>query len=286
MLDILKDVTLDTALDCLKMLPFLFFAFLLLEAVEHHTSKKTDKILASSGRLGPLVGALLGCVPQCGFSVFAANLYSGGLIGLGTLVAVFLSTSDEAVIIMLSHPESKGEILKLIAVKVVIAIIFGYIIMLLEKKRPEPEKHVEDLCRDEHCGCHDEHGGILKPALHHTVKIFGFLVLTVFVLNLVISLLGIDRISKLLLSDTVFQPFLSAIIGIIPNCASSIVLTELYLKGAISFASVISGLCMGAGAGLIVIFRENKNVKENVKIVAIMYACSVLSGIIISFLPI
>ena len=109
MLDILKDVTLDTALDCLKMLPFLFFAFLLLEAVEHHTSKKTDKILASSGKLGPLVGALLGCVPQCGFSVFAANLYSGGLIGLGTLVAVFLSTSDEAVIIMLSHPKARAK---------------------------------------------------------------------------------------------------------------------------------------------------------------------------------
>ncbi len=277
---------LDTALDCLKMLPFLFFAFLLLEAVEHHTSKKTDKILAKSGNFGPLVGALLGCVPQCGFSVFAANLYSGGLIGLGTLIAVFLSTSDEAVIIMFSHPESKAEILKLIAVKIVIAVFFGYIITLFEKKKPEPEKHVEDLCEDEHCGCHDEHGGILKPALRHTVKIFGFLVLTVFILNLAVEFLGIDRISKLLLSDSFFQPFLAAIIGIIPNCAASILLTELYLKGAISFASVISGLCMGAGAGLIVMFRENRNVKENLKIVAIMYACSVLSGIAVSFLPI
>lgn len=277
---------LDTVLDCLKMLPFLFFAFLLLEAVEHHTSKKTDKILAKSGNFGPLVGALLGCVPQCGFSVFAANLYSGGLIGLGTLIAVFLSTSDEAVIIMFSHPESKAEILKLIAVKIVIAVFFGYIITLFEKKKPEPEKHVEDLCEDEHCGCHDEHGGILKPALRHTVKIFGFLVLTVFLLNLAVEFLGIDRISKLLLSDSFFQPFLAAIIGIIPNCAASILLTELYLKGAISFASVISGLCMGAGAGLIVMFRENRNVKENLKIVAIMYACSVLSGIAVSFLPI
>lgn len=277
---------LDTALDCLKMLPFLFFAFLLLEAVEHHTSKKTDKILAKSGNFGPLVGALLGCVPQCGFSVFAANLYSGGLIGLGTLIAVFLSTSDEAVIIMFSHPESKAEILKLIAVKIVIAVFFGYIITLFEKKKPEPEKHVEDLCEDEHCGCHDEHGGILKPALRHTVKIFGFLVLTVFILNLAVEFLGIDRISKLLLSDSFFQPFLAAIIGIIPNCAASILLTELYLKSAISFASVISGLCMGAGAGLIVMFRENRNVKENLKIVAIMYACSVLSGIAVSFLPI
>ena len=277
---------LDTALDCLKMLPFLFFAFLLLEAVEHHTLKKADKVLAKSGSFGPLIGALLGCVPQCGFSVFAANLYSGGLIGLGTLIAVFLSTSDEAVIIMFSHPESKAEILKLIAVKIVIAVFFGYIIALFEKKRSEPARHVEDLCEDEHCGCHDEHGGILKPALRHTAKIFGFLVLTVFVLNLAVELLGIDRISKLLLSDSVFQPFLSAIIGIIPNCAASILLTELYLKGAISFASVISGLCMGAGAGLIVIFRENKNIKDNIKIIAIMYACSVLSGIAVSFLPI
>lgn len=286
MLDILKDVVLDTALDCLKMLPFLFFAFLLLEAVEHHTSKKTDKILAKSGSFGPLVGALLGCVPQCGFSVFAANLYSGGLIGLGTLVAVFLSTSDEAVIIMFSHPESKAEILKLIAVKIVIAVFFGYIITLFEKKKLEPEKHVGDLCEDEHCGCHDEHGGILKPALRHTVKIFGFLVLTVFILNLAVEFLGMERISKLLLSDSVFQSFLSAVIGMIPNCAASILLTELYLKGAISFASVISGLSMGAGAGLIVMFRENRNIKENLKIVAIMYICSVLSGLAVSFLPI
>ncbi len=286
MLDILKDVVLDTALDCLKMLPFLFLAFLLLEAVEHHTSKKTDKILAKSGSFAPLVGALLGCVPQCGFSVFAANLYSGGLIGLGTLVAVFLSTSDEAVIIMFSHPESKAEILKLIAVKIVIAVFFGYIITLFEKKKPEPEKHVGDLCEDEHCGCHDEHGGILKPALRHTVKIFVFLVLTVFILNLAVEFLGMERISKLLLTDSVFQPFLSAVIGMIPNCAASILLTELYLKGAISFASVISGLSMGAGTGLIVMFRENRNVKENLKIVAIMYICSVLSGIAVSFLPI
>ncbi len=286
MLDILKDVVLDTALDCLKMLPFLFFAFLLLEAVEHHTSKKTDKILAKSGSFGPLVGALLGCVPQCGFSVFAANLYSGGLIGLGTLVAVFLSTSDEAVIIMFSHPESKAEILKLIAVKIVIAVFFGYIITLFEKKKLEPEKHVGDLCEDEHCGCHDEHGGILKPTLRHTVKIFAFLVLTVFILNLAVEFLGMERISKLLLSDSVFQPFLSAVIGMIPNCAASILLTELYLKGAISFASVISGLSMGAGAGLIVMFRENRNIKENLKIVAIMYICSVLSGLAVSFLPI
>lgn len=282
----LIDVTVDTALDCLKMLPFLFFAFLLLEAVEHHASKKIDSILAASGKFGVLAGALLGCIPQCGFSVFCANLYCGGLIGLGTLAAVFISTSDEALIIMFSHPESKGEMLKLIAVKLVIAVIFGYIITLFEKKRPVGKKNVEDLCADEHCGCHGEHSGILKPALHHTVKIFVFLIITVFILNLAIETLGMERISKILLSDSFFQPFIAALIGLIPNCASSIVLTELYLKGAISFASVISGLSMGAGAGLIVLFRENKNIKENLRIVGILYLCSVVAGTVISFLPI
>ena len=283
-LDLFIDIVLDTLLDCAKLIPFLFFAFLLLEALEHHASEKINSALASSGKAGPLVGSLLGCIPQCGFSVFSANLFSNGVIGIGTLLAVYLSTSDEAVIIMLSHPDRKLDILKLLAVKVIIGIVFGYVINLIFKKHPGPEKHIEDHCKD--CGCHDEHGGILKPAIHHTVKTLIFLVIIVFVLNFAVELLGIERLEKLMLTNSVLQPFVAALIGLIPNCAASIFITELYLDGVISFASVVAGLCTGAGAGLIVMFRENRHMKENFKVVGLLYACAVISGLVISFLPI
>ena len=282
--DLFLDIVLDTLLDCAKLIPFLFFAFLLLEALEHHASEKINTALASSGKAGPAVGSLLGCIPQCGFSVFSANLFSNGVITLGTLIAVFLSTSDEAVIIMLSHPDRKGEILKLLAVKVVIAIIFGYLIDLIFRNHKGPEKHIEDHCHD--CGCHDGHSGVFKPAVKHTLKTLVFLLIIVFILNFLVEWIGIDGLSKLMLNNSVLQPFVAALIGLIPNCAASILLTELYLKGAISFASVIAGLSTGAGAGLIVLFRENRHIKENLKIIAVLYACAVVAGLVISLLGI
>lgn len=280
-LELFGDICLDTLLDSIKLLPFLFFAFLLMEALEHHAGSKINKALASSGKAGPVIGALLGCVPQCGFSVFSANLYSGGVIGAGTLLAVFLSTSDEAIIIMLSNPDKKPEILKLIAAKVLIAVIFGYIITLLEKIKPAPKKQVEDLCKE--CGCEEE-DGILKPALHHTLKIYSFLIVIIFLINLCVELLGTERLSALLLGNSVFQPMIAALIGLVPSCASSIILTELYLEGAVSFASVIAGLCTGAGAGLIVLFRENRNIKENLFITFVLYVTAVVSGMVIQIL--
>lgn len=280
-LELFGDICLDSLLDSIKLLPFLFFAFLLMEALEHHAGSKINKALASSGKAGPVIGALLGCVPQCGFSVFSANLYSGGVIGAGTLLAVFLSTSDEAIIIMLSNPDKKPEILKLIAAKVLIAVIFGYIITLLEKIKPAPKKQVEDLCKE--CGCEEE-DGILKPALHHTLKIYSFLIVIIFLINLCVELLGTERLSAILLGNSVFQPMIAALIGLVPSCASSIILTELYLEGAVSFASVIAGLCTGAGAGLIVLFRENRNIKENLFITFVLYVTAVISGMVIQIL--
>lgn len=281
--ELFKDVCLDSLLDSFKLLPFLFLAFLFMEALEHRAGEKINKALASSGKAGPVIGALLGCVPQCGFSVFSANLYSGGVIGAGTLLAVFLSTSDEAIIIMLSNPDKKPEILKLIAVKIVIAVIFGYIITLLEKIKPAPKKHVEDLCKE--CGC-DEEDGILKPALHHTLKILAFLTVIIFLINLCVELLGTERLSAILLNNSVFQPLIAALIGLVPSCASSIILTQLYLEGAISFASVIAGLCTGAGAGLIVLFRENRNLRENLFITFVLYVIAAVSGMAIQLLQI
>lgn len=283
-LDLFKDIVLDTLLDCLKVLPFLFVAFLLLEALEHHAGGKINSLIARSGKAGPFFGAVLGCIPQCGFSVFSANLYSGGAVTLGTLIAVFLSTSDEAVLIMLGHPDRRFDILKLIAVKVVVAIIFGYLIDLIFRKAKKEEHHFEDHCKD--CGCHDEHGGILHPALHHTLKTMGFLVVIVFILNFLVEWVGTEGLQKLMLGNSVFQPLIAGLIGLIPNCAASILLTELYLNGAISFGSVIAGLCTGAGAGMLVLFKENKSVKENLKIIGLLYACAVIAGMAVSFLPI
>lgn len=277
------DVCLDSLIDSVKLLPFLFLAFLFMEALEHHAGSKINKALASSGGAGPLIGALLGCVPQCGFSVFSANLYSGGVIGAGTLLAVFLSTSDEAIIIMLSNPDKKPEILKLIAVKVLIAVIFGYIITLFEKIKPAPKKHMEDLCKE--CGCEEE-DGILKPAIHHTLKIFAFVTVIIFIVNLCVELLGTQRLSSILLSNSIFQPVIAAVLGLVPSCASSIILTQLYLEGAISFASVIAGLCTGAGAGLIVLFRENRNLRENLFITFTLYITAVISGVVIQLIGI
>ena len=264
------DVIKDTLIDSLKTLPFLFLAFLLLEALEHHAGERINNALRSAGKAGPLLGSLLGCIPQCGFSVFAANLYSGGVITLGTLLAVFLATSDEALIILISEPSRGKDILLLLLFKIIIGFTAGYI-----------EKHdIGDICKGEHCHC-DEHKGIFVPTLTHTLKVFGFLLVFTLALNFAIELLGADRLSEILLGNTFFQPLIAALIGLIPNCAASVLLTEMYLGGALSFASVIAGLCSGAGIGLMVLFRTNKKPRENLKILGLLYGISAFSGVII-----
>ncbi len=284
---LVADVFLDTVLDCIKMLPFLFAAFLLLEALEHHTSEKMNHALVRAGNWGPLAGALLGFVPQCGFSIMASDFFAGGVISLGTLLSVYLSTSDEALVILLTNPGHLMDILKLVISKIVIGAVFGYLVLLFEmffhKKHPSKKKKIEDLCR--HCGC-EEGNGILKPALKHTVQVFLYLFIFTFILNLVLECIGLNQLSRLLLADTVFQPFLAGVIGLIPNCGASVVLTQLYLEGVISFGSVIAGLCASAGLGLLVLFRMNNNLKENIRILFLLYFISVFSGIVLQALHI
>ena len=276
-MEMLIDVFTDAALDCIKMLPFLFLAFLLIEALEHYSSDFTKKLMIKVDKAGPVVGAVVGCVPQCGFSVMAANLYSGGIITIGTLIAVFLATSDEAILIIMGNPEHAGKIGILLLAKVIIAIVAGYLVDIFFKKEIAVPHHEGELCHD--CGCHNHSSGIVKPALRHTGKIF--LYLFAFTFNLCIEVLGIDRISAMMLGDTVFQPVIAALIGLIPNCAASVILTQLYLSGAISFASVIAGLCTGAGIGLVVLFKVNPDKKENVKIIAVLYGIAVAAGLIL-----
>ena len=278
-MEMLLDEIIDTCLDCLKMLPFLFVAFLMIEALEHYSSEFTAKLLAKVGKAGPIVGAIAGCVPQCGFSVMAANMYAGGIVSVGTLLSVFIATSDEAILIILGNPDYIGEVGTLLITKVVIAIVAGYIIDIFFREKISVRKENGNLCHD--CGCHNDHAGIMKPAWNHTVKIFVYLLIFTGILNLCIEVLGIDRLSAILLGNTIFQPVIAAIIGLIPNCAASVILTQLYLSGAISFASVIAGLCTGAGIGLVVLFRMNHNKKENFKILGALYVIAVIAGIIL-----
>lgn len=274
--------TLEHAvIDCLKMLPFLFAAFLLIEALEHYSGNLSARVMEKVGKAGPVAGALAGCVPQCGFSVMAANLYAGGVVSVGTLLAVFLATSDEAVLILLGNPGRAGDVLEILAVKAVIAVVVGYAADLLLKDRLSSEKTCGNLC--EHCGCQQEHAGIILPAWRHTFRLFIYLFLFTWVLNLVIEVFGIEALSELLLGDTIFQPVIAALIGLIPNCAASVILTQLYLGGAISFASVVAGLCTGAGAGLIVLFKVNRNRRENIKIMIVLYITAVAAGLLLQF---
>lgn len=276
------DVLLDAVVDTLKVLPFLFLAFLVIEFLEHKAQDKIKHLFTRAGIMGPLVGTLSGCVPQCGFSVMSANLYSSGIITLGTLIAVFLATSDEAIILLATAENGSFEILKLLITKIIIALFFGYLIYFIEKKKHNHHHnhHSHDLCEQDHCGC-EEDGGILRPALIHTVKVFGFLLLFTAIIDLAIAFIDTETLSHFLLTDSVLQPFLSAIIGFIPNCASSVLLTQLYIEGTLSFGALIAGLCTNAGAGVLVLFRNKPKIKENLKIIGILYACAVIPGIIL-----
>lgn len=270
--------------DSLKMFPFLLLAFLIVESLEHHSSAWMQKVVTKGDAVAPVLGALLGCIPQCGFSVVAANLYSGGVVSLGTLLAVFLSTSDEAILIMMGHPGSGGDILRLIGCKVIIGVLAGYAAdILLHFRRNRVRRTPHDLCDGVHCGC-DEHHGILRPALNHAVRLTGYLLLFNLVLGLAIEIIGEDALAKILLNGHFLQPLLTAAIGLIPNCVSSVLITELYLSAGIGFGSAVAGLCSGAGVGLAVLFRVHKDRKKSLQIMGILYLIAAASGLVLQFI--
>lgn len=275
------EVLLDAVTDTLKALPFLLLAFLIIEFFEHRAKNKIRHLFTRAGTAGPAVATILGCIPQCGFSVMSANLYSSGIITRATLLAVFLATSDEAVILLAAAHNGGFEIFKLLLTKIIIALVFGYFLYFLEQKHhTEHHHHSHDLCEHDHCGC-EQNGKLLRPALIHTVKVFGFLLLFTIIIDLAILFIGTDSLSRFLLSDSIFQPLLSALIGFIPNCASSVLLTQLYIEGTLSFGSLIAGLCTNAGAGLLILFRNKAKIKENLKILLLLYISSVIPGLIL-----
>lgn len=267
----------DTLLDIIKLLPFLFIAFLIMEYIEHKFSEKGQKIVKSSGKLGPLIGSFLGAIPQCGFSVMATNLYATRIITIGTLISIYLSTSDEMLPILISEGTNFKLIIIIIIMKIIVGLICGFLIDLIFRKR-EKNSHIKDFCEEEHCECNK---GILKSSIKHTLNITLFLLIITFILNFAISFLGEEKLGTLFLKDTFLSPFISSLIGLIPNCAASIIITELYLNGALSFASTIAGLLTGSGVAILVLFRVNKHLKENMFILLTVYLIGSITGIII-----
>ena len=279
------DVILETIIDSIKLLPFLFITYLIMEYIEHKTKEKTKETIKKSGKIGPLVGSILGVFPQCGFSVSATNLYSARVITLGTLISVYLSTSDEMLPIFISEAVPIEIILKILGIKILIGMIAGFAIdfVLRLRNKDKEEEKIVDLCEKDHCHCEN---GIIKSSLKHTFNIFIFILLISLVMHIAIHLIGEDAIASIILNKPIIGPIIAGLIGLIPNCAASVILTNMYLENVISVSSLIAGLLTGAGVGLAVLFKINKGLKENFKIVGILYSIGVIAGIILEFIGI
>lgn len=274
------NIIIDTLIDGIKLVPFLFLAFLFIELLEHKFSNHTKEIVKKSGKFGPIIGAILGAIPQCGFSVMATNLYVTRIITMGTLISVYLSTSDEMLPIMLSHGESFFLILEIIVIKIIVGILFGFLIDFIFKNNPHQGQDY-DICEYEHCNCNK---GIIRSVIKHTFNIFIFILLVEFVLNIVMEFGVRDILIDIFRNNHILTLFLSSLIGLIPNCGSSVIITELYLDGIISFSSLVAGLLAGSGVAILVLFRSNKNLKENLKILGLIYFIGVVSGMFIEFI--
>lgn len=283
------DVIIDTLIDSVKLLPFLFMTYWAMEYMEHKMGEKTKAAIEKSGRFGAIPGSILGVFPQCGFSAAASNLYAGKIITLGTLMAIFLSTSDEMLPILISEQVHISLILKLLGIKAAIGMISGFIIDLVAKKKRmhghdhDESEHmdIEHVCKNENCHCEE---GIFRSAVRHTFNIFFFILGISFILNTLIYLLGEDFLSTLILNRPVLGQMITGLIGLIPNCASSIAITQLYLKGMMGLGSMMSGLLAGSGVGLLILFRVNDDMKENIKITALLYTIGVVAGVAIDIL--
>ncbi len=280
-MEMIWDVIKEAVMDSVRLLPFLFVAFLLIEALERYSGDLTERALTRVGRAGPLLGAILGCIPQCGFSVLAANLYAGGVVSLGTLLSVFLSTSDEAVILLLGSPGQLENVGILIVLKVIIATAAGYLTDAFLAGKIAVPKESGVLCKD--LGCQEE-SNILKPALNHTVRIFAYLFVFTLILDFLIEVFGIHQLSAFLLGDSILQPLIAAVIGLIPNCVASVILSELFISGALTFPSLVAGLLSSAGIGLLVLFRVNRERNENLKILALLFGVSAVTGLVMEIL--
>lgn len=285
-MELFLDALRDAWTDSVKMLPFLYLAYLLIEWLELHHGERIERALAGGGRWGFVPGALLGCVPQCGFSAVASNLYASRVITPGTLLAVFIATSDEAVPLLAAEPSRWGSLVALLLCKAVFGMVGGALLDV-------PLRHVlpkslyggyagsaeEVDCHEEH----QEHSGIWLAALRHTLEIFVFILLFSLLIGLLFAWVGEASITTALAGMGVLQPMLTALVGLVPNCAASVLLAQLYIEGAISFGSLFAGLTAGAGVGLAVLWRVNPSWKQNLFMTGLLWAVGAAAGMILQF---
>ena len=339
-MEMILDALLDAILDTVKLIPFLFITYMGMEYLEHKAEKHTTGMLEKAGHFGPLIGAVVGILPQCGFSAAASSLFAGGVISIGTLIAVFLSTSDEMLPIFISEGVHPATMLRILATKAMLGLISGFLLdifMRHGRHTKAPEKHIHDLCVHEHCDCdddeeaelhdeahaHDAHSphednadehahrhtaeehhshahahaghhhhhqkgfmGIAMPALHHTIQITGFIFFITLIITLLVEGIGAEAIGHFLSGKPVIGVFLAGVVGLIPNCAASVSITQLYLMGILNAGQMMAGLLVGAGVGLLVLFRTNDHPNENLRITIMLYGLGVFWGLVIEYLGI
>ncbi len=291
-MELIMDILLDAVIDSVKILPFLFLTYLLMEYLEHKTGELTEKYVQKTEHFGPLIGGLFGIIPQCGFSAAASNLYAGRVITLGTLIAIYLSTSDEMIPLLISEHFPVGTMLKILAVKALIGIIAGFIIDFAvhahhrsKGRALDDPMRIGELCEKEHCHCEEEEDaslfGIAKSAFVHTFHIFLFVLGLTIILNAIIEIIGHAQFSELLKTNPIVSHLLAGLLGLIPNCAPSVIITELYLEQMITTGTMMSGLLVGAGIGLLVLFRVNPEKKANINIAILLFLVGTVSGLLI-----
>ena len=340
-MEMILDALLDAILDTAKLIPFLFITYMGMEYLEHKAEKHTTGMLEKAGHFGPLIGAAVGILPQCGFSAAASSLFAGGVISVGTLIAVFLSTSDEMLPIFISEGVHPATMLRILATKAILGLISGFLLdvfMRHGRHTKAPEKHIHDLCVHEHCDCNEEEEeeelhteaahtheanaddhthrhvaeehhshehaaahahaghhhhhhqkgfmGIAMPALHHTVQITGFIFFITLIITLLVEGIGAEALGHFLSGKPIVGVFLAGVVGLIPNCAASVSITQLYLMGILNAGQMMAGLLVGAGVGLLVLFRTNDHPNENLRITIMLYGLGVFWGLVIEYLGI
>lgn len=268
------NVLIDTLIDSIKLVPFVFGAFLLIEMLEHKFEEYSEKLLSVSRRFGPLFGSLLGLFPECGFSIMATGLYTTRVITLGTLIAIYLSTSDEMLVVMISGGASLSDITTILLIKFITGLLAGIVIDFLLKEK-NLNVHMEKKG-------HEEHKDALKEAIIHTIKTFVLLFVVSMVLNIIVETVPENILEGIIGKDVIVGPIISGLVGLIPNCSASIMITSIYLRGLIDLGTAMAGLLSASGLAIVVLFKENDNKKENVSILLLTYGISAVAGIVIN----
>lgn len=284
-MQILAEVVLDATLDTLKLVPFLFVTYLAMEALEGAAGGRALRVIEHAGPFGPVLGALLGVVPQCGFSAAAATLYAGRVVSVGTLLAVFLSTGDELLPVFLSEGASLSVLARILAVKALIAMALGLAVDVAARalhRAGDGHAHIHELCEREGCGCDDDHDhhGVLASAVRHTLQVTLFIFLVTLAIGAVIEVVGHDALGAFMAGNPVISVLAAGLVGLIPNCAASVVVAELFIEGTIGSAALLAGSLVSAGVGMLVLFRTNRGVGHNLAFAAGLYVAGVACGLV------